>query len=107
MDMAKVGLAADRLWCVHAQEMDIAKFRHLGERSGESQSAGVKVLPEQRFKARLEEWRLAIAGPRDLVCIHVEPHHIMAEISHADRVGERSEERRVGQECRSRWSPDH
>src|SRR5689334_23701892 len=25
----------------------------------------------------------------------------------ADRAGGRSEERRVGKECRSRWSPDH
>src|SRR3989449_9787867 len=27
--------------------------------------------------------------------------------SHADEVDERSEERRVGKECRSRWSPYH
>src|SRR5256884_9874663 len=28
-------------------------------------------------------------------------------VHHAHRAGPRSEERRVGKECRSRWSPDH
>ena len=27
--------------------------------------------------------------------------------SHTDQIQERSEERRVGKECRSRWSPYH
>src|SRR3989449_8021740 len=29
------------------------------------------------------------------------------QMQHVFRSGERSEERRVGKECRSRWSPDH
>jgi len=29
------------------------------------------------------------------------------KVLHADLAEDRSEERRVGKECRSRWSPDH
>ena len=31
----------------------------------------------------------------------------LLEGAHSDQRGERSEERRVGKECRSRWSPYH
>src|SRR5437016_2675694 len=30
----------------------------------------------------------------------------LSQLSHAERDGERSEERRVGKECRSRWAPE-
>src|SRR2546421_3140861 len=32
---------------------------------------------------------------------------LLADRSHSDRIARRSEERRVGKECRSRWSPYH
>src|SRR5260221_14727615 len=33
--------------------------------------------------------------------------HVVVGVNEADIVGYRSEERRVGKECRSRWSPYH
>src|SRR4051812_39780070 len=44
------------------------------------------------------------------VLYHVEPHEtagILRGMADAIRPGGRSEERRVGKECRSRWSPYH
>ena len=39
---------------------------------------------------------------------HIQPLAVTAEQLHlGDEVGGRSEERRVGKECRSRWSPYH
>src|SRR3712207_7904968 len=35
------------------------------------------------------------------------PHAVPALLGAGDRVQDRSEERRVGKECRSRWSPYH
>ena len=46
-------------------------------------------------------------NPDDLEeCVIAAYNHIRMEGSYA-RVGYRSEERRVGKECRSRWSPYH
>ena len=36
-----------------------------------------------------------------------EPAVVMATPAHTATIDERSEERRVGKECRSRWSPYH
>ena len=33
--------------------------------------------------------------------------HLLVEPAQAEALGRRSEERRVGKECRSRWSPYH
>src|SRR5690242_21265215 len=69
-------------------------------------------LPEQPndFSAQ-RAWRRRIPAPRalcrkflehaPLVCEHVSKHVLRHEPA------ERSEERRVGKECRSRWSPCH
>src|SRR5256885_9063939 len=40
-------------------------------------------------------------------CYHVPSRRRLAEVSRDELAGYRSEERRVGKECRSRWSPDH
>ena len=49
----------------------------------------------------------AVTGGQDTVAIRV-PHHPLAlELLEAFRGPDRSEERRVGKECRSRWSPYH
>src|SRR3712207_7211709 len=45
--------------------------------------------------------RRELGGPEAQVLI------LALEIEHHDHVGDRSEERRVGKECRSRWSPYH
>src|SRR5947199_5026477 len=62
----------------------------LGELGGGGEAATAAVLGMKpylvgRDPARLEEMRFVIANP----------------------TASRSEERRVGKECRSRWSPDH
>ncbi len=88
MEMAQFGCAVGRLRRAHAQEVGCSEFRHLGEGGGEPQPAGLEVLPEQRFETRLEERHLATGNPRELVRVHVQAHHVMAEIGHADRVTE-------------------
>src|SRR3712207_8030882 len=42
------------------------------------------------------------AEPADVL-----PQEVLHDAGHAVAQGERSEERRVGKECRSRWSPYH
>ena len=44
-------------------------------------------------------------GPGPFACMMLAD--MGAEVVTLDRVGARSEERRVGKECRSRWSPYH
>src|SRR3712207_8683016 len=55
--------------------------------------------------------QLYMEGPQDKVIeiVEVENHRADLEIPEAyeDLEGVRSEERRVGKECRSRWSPYH
>src|SRR6476620_8941046 len=53
---------------------------------------------------------LPISGRRctaSLPLVAIRPGHGTHKERVADRVGARSEERRVGKECRSRWSPYH
>src|SRR5690348_18386514 len=56
-------------------------------------------LASRRNALRLG-WRLH--GPRDVSRVRARANDV-----HERRVHARSEERRVGKECRSRWSPDH
>src|SRR2546430_10406024 len=44
----------------------------------------------------------ACGGSLAQAAIHHGPHHRLSTFR-----GQRSEERRVGKECRSRWAPDH
>ena len=57
------------------------------------QAAIVAYLKENKLPYRLDPASSAILMPRDQV--------------YETRLAERSEERRVGKECRSRWSPYH
>ena len=50
---------------------------------------------------------LAIAGVEPYQEKPGEEYMNEAQLSHFKRILERSEERRVGKECRSRWSPYH
>src|SRR6266516_4105258 len=63
---------------------------------------------EKYLKARLTEAGLAFPRTHDLLqllnlCVQAEPLWSI----YAKRADARSEERRVGKECRSRWSPYH
>src|SRR3712207_7426065 len=49
--------------------------------------------------------RIAAAAPGSEVIVMVDDDADPGEV--AERMGIRSEERRVGKECRSRWSPYH
>ena len=48
-----------------------------------------------------DAWKKSFAEKRDLI------RRMAREALEEDKKGERSEERRVGKECRSRWSPYH
>ena len=88
VDRAEVGTARLAFGRAHAQEMHLAERADLGERHGEAEPARVQVLPQQRFEARLEEWRLAPCGHRDLLRVDVDRQHLVAEVGQADGVGE-------------------
>ena len=63
--------------------------------------------------AMLEGTRTGVEARNDRVPLSEEEERILSEIEERlsetdpDLVRERSEERRVGKECRSRWSPYH
>ena len=78
MDRAEVGLAGLALRCPHAQEVDVAERRDLGERHGEAEPPGVQVLLQQRFQAGLEERGLAPRGHGDLGGVDVDRQHLVA-----------------------------
>src|SRR2546430_17521575 len=62
----------------------------------------VKRADDEILKAELQEFGRRIRDARDGIAIFLEqsaPEHVYWV--------ERSEERRVGKECRSRWSPYH
>src|SRR4029450_14076752 len=63
------------------------------------------------FRTRLFENLFALAHPRVVVCVHRQqnpafPHPPLVPLRLVlrDAQSDRSEERRVGKECRSRWS---
>src|SRR5256885_14869583 len=97
----------------YPETMSVAENRlSLGRRQCEERRrylAGLESLA-QRLRAderrlRAEIQRAGIAGLAPEVGFAgslVERHSKLAR-----SVAERSEERRVGEECRSRWSPDH
>src|SRR5258706_16363749 len=51
--------------------------------------------------------REAFHAHRESREIHHDEHVLQAVVLLADKIPNRSEERRVGKECRSRWSPYH
>ena len=73
----------------------------------ELNGADLRRQPIERRKAALAKLlRLSLAGIR--YCEHLDIDDGELVYAHACALGcERSEERRVGKECRSRWSPYH
>src|SRR2546426_6372567 len=57
----------------------------------------------ERLGAALDEAQRPLGGRANAAAVPLHPPHPPLR----DRVGVRSEERRVGKECRSRWSPYH
>src|SRR5438034_8516737 len=61
----------------------------------------VRISPERRAQVEREGYKAAAAAP---LASKGRVHGALAVHYWTER---RSEERRVGKECRSRWSPDH
>ena len=76
--------------------------------------AGVRTVRNQKNIAQKEQLSLQVVGKNDfeayndvtLKMANLDKIEVIAEKS-ADASSFRSEERRVGKECRSRWSPYH
>src|SRR5437667_12398331 len=75
--------------------------------------AGLGVRPGDRLAVDLPNWpewvvTLLAAAFRSVVLVPLDPsltaHELKYQLRHAEV---RSEERRVGKEWRTRWSPDH
>ena len=65
----------------------------------------MKALSDADLQAKTAEFKQRLANGQTLDDILVEAFAVCREASR--RVTTRSEERRVGKECRSRWSPYH
>src|SRR3712207_7203942 len=78
---------------------------------GSNNYLGLNRDPRVKQAARdaLDRYGTALTGSRFLngtIPLHLELEHELAAWM-GDEAAIRSEERRVGKECRSRWSPDH
>src|SRR5687767_3991961 len=70
-----------------------------------------KGIPEEAFQQELARRNLTAADMRDglrreMLGRKIMEHEISSKVSISDQEVIRSEERRVGKECRSRWSPE-
>ena len=75
---------------------------------------GDKAISESRERVRAAFSGLGLSLPSRRIIVNLAPADLPKEGSHYDlpialaiMAGMRSEERRVGKECRSRWSPYH
>ena len=66
----------------------------------------VAVLEALNLGGRLRRGR-SYARRGQVLSIDIEPERVKAEVQGSRPTPYRSEERRVGKECRSRWSPYH
>src|SRR5574341_1632969 len=108
------GVVVDQLSRALARRMAV-EVRCFGERAPAASPDGVtlrgytpweRLGPAKdgaRFALALETLSIGLAMARDPVDADVAHAHTW----YADMAGLRSEERRVGKECRSRWSPYH
>src|SRR5256885_15023121 len=69
------------------------------------QLPGITRPMKQEEKETIALWRLGVLGP--LISARLEHGDRRRYIEEAAARLQRSEERRVGKECRSRWSPYH
>src|SRR6266581_4024909 len=81
--------------------------RDLTEAAGTRDHQGVLAWAEPFRYA--DAYELASHESPLLVCLDqvTDPHNLGAVARTGEAAGARSEERRVGKECRSRWSPYH
>src|SRR2546425_13354044 len=87
----KVIARAEQHAVLRAQLLDDFQRRDGAAVARPANRAGVRWMPGEGVAERLE--------PRF--------HHRIVRVQDAPRALDRSEERRVGKECRSRWSPYH
>ena len=76
--------------------------------SEEGSTVGIDVDPSH-FKVTTETWKTGTTekDQNHDAAISFDRHAAMLVVENLKRDGKRSEERRVGKECRSRWSPYH
>src|SRR3712207_5607567 len=84
------------------------------ERMARAWAELMKRLGYTRYVAQGGDWGafvvdyMGLQSPEGLLAIHTNyPGSVPADVYTALLAGDRSEERRVGKECRSRWSPYH
>src|SRR5258708_40226946 len=77
--------------------------KHLFELAGQHAQQGIERSPWTVIPAAAGRPPVADLGKE---AVH-EHHHELPDQGEEAAVGRRSEERRVGKECRSRWSPYH
>ena len=67
--------------------------------------AAAKLPNPRQIKYALDQYVISQEKAKKVLSVAVYNHYKRVNAGHA--VDERSEERRVGKECRSRWSPYH
>src|SRR5580700_10471928 len=87
-------------WCREASPMHDAREYDAVVASGEQVTAGLLAIALQAIGIQARSWQ----GWQ--IPVKTSDAHASARILDIDGA-ERSEERRVGKECRSRWSPYH
>ena len=70
-------------------------------------SASLCCLLPSAVLAQLPEGGVRQDAPSQDAAVQVQQKQWLDILSEEERSAERSEERRVGKECRSRWSPYH
>ena len=87
--VAEVGRGLARLLRrADAEEVNVAELTDLLERSSKAQPSRVQVLPQERLKPRLEEGGLPSGSLLDLRHVDVDGQDLVAQIGHADGMGQ-------------------
>src|SRR5258707_13179830 len=90
---------------VFSDLVDVWIDTELVQRAAEKHHVGGETDGEQLARRRQKDF---VASRRNVVVlVHSEFHVRIDRLARGAKVGDRSEERRVGKECRSRWSPYH
>ena len=78
-----------------------------GFRSSPHYTEGLHCLATGQLETAIHELGKVLREHPDAVEVLQVQSHLYREVGKVERAIERSEERRVGKECRSRWSPYH
>ena len=65
------------------------------------------LLLKRNFEPAMGKWSLMGGFVQEDESVDAAAKRVLAELTGLENVYMRSEERRVGKECRSRWSPYH